>query len=469
VLVLSTGSRALADNCNQAWTWYEEGQALFDNSAREAFYYQRALELCPQLVEARNSLGRVYQNQGRYELSIKEYEEAAIQALSSDIFSSSPGSRDLFLESIIGLGEIYRFQARYDLAATEFTRALEIYPNSLVAQNNLQYVYKRLNRYDNVLSPHNRLLTNAVFTRIPGLTLPRGSFLFDLQYRNWYQEAPLTKDMFDDESIKLVGAPESRATRVQLGIIGIRYGLTNDLTLGLIGRYLSKELNIEVNDIGDMQAINGSTTARPDATGFGDLEFLLKYHLWGQRKTHLSFYNILTLPVAEEKTARTDVTVKTVDNNNKVVFKDFHIKRRVPMGADSFDFTPGLAFSTFLDPAILHINLQYRITDGKYIGDEFRTDCAIIYPLNKSVNATIETEYRWRDDTRQELLPPKSDVSGSKFTEKGGHTVFVSPGFQFAVGRGLKLEMGVKIPVVKQQDGWEEDFVFHVGMAKIVF
>ena len=206
--------------------------------------------------------------------------------------------------------------------------------------------------------------------------------------------------------------------------------------------------------------------ASPKATGLGDLEFLLKYHLWGQRKTHLSFYNLLTIPIGEKKIATADASIHTPE-----ISQDFHVRRRVPMGADSFDFTPGLAFTTFLDPAILHINLQYRITDGKYVGDEFRTDCAIIYPLNKSVNATIETGYRWRDDTRQELLPPESGSGDldTRLTEKGGHTVFFSPGSQFTVGRGLKLELGVKIPVHKQKKGWAEDYVFHVGMAKMVF
>lgn len=463
VIVLFPWSRAGSEDCNEAWNWYEEGRALFDNSPREAFYYQRALELCPQMVEAHNSLGRVYRNQGLYELSIRQYREAGIQALSSDLFASHPGSRDLFLDSIISLGEVYRFQGKYNLAAAEFTRALEIYPDSRAAQNNLQYVYKRLNKYDHALSPHSRLLTNAVFTRIPGMTLPRGGMLVDLQYKNWAQEAPLTLDMFESDEVRLVGAPDSRGVRVQVGIMGLRYGLTNDITLGLIGKYFFRKLELETNVVADRQ-IAATTKARPRVEGVGDLQFLVKYHLWGQRKTHLAFYNLLTLPIADEKIAETNVRHQVPGG-----IMVSNIRRRIPMGAESFDFTPGLAFTTYLDPAIFHLNVQYRFTDGKYVGDEFRTDCGIIYPLYKSVNATIEAGYRWRDDTRQEFLQPQSGPIDNRFTEKGGNTVFFSPGFLFEVGRGVKLELGVKIPLVKQKKGWAEDFVFHAGMSIIKF
>ena len=347
----------------------------------------------------------------------------------------------------------------------EFTRALELFPDSREAQNNLQYIYKRQNRYDKVLSPHNRLLTNAIFTRIPGITLPRGSYLVDLQYKNWFQEAKLTTDMFDSRNIRLVGAPAKRKVRVQVGIVGFRYGLTNDLSLGLIAKYFSRELKIQVSAIEGQQKTT-HTMSTPTARGLGDMQFLFKYHLWGRRKTHLSFYNLLTIPIGREKTATDFVSIRTISGE----VQNFHIKRKIPLGADSFDVTPGLAFTTFIDPAVLHFNIQYRFTDGKYVSDEFRTDCGIIYPLNKAVNATIETGYRWRDDTRQELLPPESgeDID-LDFTEKGGHTVFFSPGLQFEVSRGLKLEMGVKIPVVKQKEGWAEEYIFHVGMARMVF
>jgi hypothetical protein len=53
--------------------------------------------------------------------------------------------------------------------------------------------------------------------------------------------------------------------------------------------------------------------------------------------------------------------------------------------------------------------------------------------------------------------------------EKGGHTVFLSPGVQVFLTKGLKTEFGLQIPIVKPSDAWAEDIVFHFGLMKYFF
>jgi len=200
----------VADSCDEAREWYNEGLQLSDDSKREAYYYKQAIDLCPGFVAAHNRLAEVYKNQGKYILSIEQFEQARIQALSSNQFAARSGSRALFLESVISLGEIYRIQGQYKRAAQEFSKALQMDPDSPAAQNNLQYVYKRMHRYDEVLSPNNQMLVNALFTRISGLTRPRGTFRFDVQYHTWEQTGTLTDEMFDDERVQLSIPPSER-------------------------------------------------------------------------------------------------------------------------------------------------------------------------------------------------------------------------------------------------------------------
>ena len=474
IATLTPWNLVFANTCDSAWVWFQEGLALYDNSAREAYYYQKAIEVCPEFVEAYNSLGRVYLNQGEYDLSIQAFKQAWIQSLSSDLFSNRPGSNDLFIEPIISLGETYRMQGKYNLAAAEFKRALEINPDSTAAQNNLQYIYKRQHKYDSVLSPHHKMLTNGIFARIPGTTLPKGGIAFAMHYRNWQQTSRLTLDMFDDDMVWLLEAsPDKRTTRIQSSVMGIRYGLNNNLTIGLMALYFERDVEFQLGYDG-MNEVN----ANPEVRGLGDMQFLIKYHLWGKRRNHFSIYNLLTIPTGKEKTATSEDYIWTFGEFTKVT-------RKIPLGSGSYDFTPGIALTTFYNPVIFQSNIQYRITDGKRVGDELAANFGAIYPLNDAVNVTLETGYRWLADIKREqtiytlllrpdFIGPMWTPAGpveidTSFTSKGGHSFFIAPGLQFMLTKNLKLELGVKIPVIKQSEGWREEIVVHAGVVFMKF
>jgi hypothetical protein len=57
----------------------------------------------------------------------------------------------------------------------------------------------------------------------------------------------------------------------------------------------------------------------------------------------------------------------------------------------------------------------------------------------------------------------------STVTEKVGHTLFLSPGVQVFLTEGLKMELGIQIPIIKPDDGWVEAVVLHAGMVKYLF
>ena len=440
---LVPGNMVRADDCEEARKWYHEGLALSDDSEREASYYQRAIELCPDYFEAHNKLGEVYKNWGEYEPAIEEFKQASRGAS--------------FAEPHSNLGEIYRMQGRYDLAAEAFIRAIKIKPDFREAQNQLKYVHKRLGKYDAGLDvPPPELIPSFIFGRIPGMTFPKGSFLVDFQYRYWNQEAALEVD----DPMAVGTGP--RDVDVHVWIWGIRYGLTNHLTVGLIPKFFSRTANVSIPLLG--------IHAEPDVTGFGDTVFLTKYRLWGRRGTHLSAFHLLSIPTGDEDAEGGDQGVV----------------RRIPLGSGSFDFTPGIAYTTLKDPLTIQANLWYVITSGREAGDEFHFDLALALPRFRNFVSTIELNYRWADSaTRKQLFqtqlerppdigPPGSGGGGPvsheiTVKEEGGHTLSLSPGIQIFFTKELKAELGIQFPIIRPDDGWVEEFVVHVGFVKYFF
>jgi hypothetical protein len=450
---LASGNVARADDCDEARKLYNEGLALSDNSAMEASYYQRAIELCPNYFEARNKLGKVYKSWGEYELAIKEFEEA----------SRSPS----FVEPRYNLGEIYRMQGRYDLASEAFTEAIKMEPDFRRAQNQLKYVKKRLGQYDLVFEPPQfEPITTAIFTRIPGMTLPKTSCLLDFQYRQWSQESTVTVE--DPRALDAY----LRKVDVRVSILGIRYGLTNNLTIGLIPKFFSRRADVPISFRGEEARgpVTGGIDADLKVTGFGDTVFLTKYRLWGKRKTHLSVFHLLSIP--------------TGDDDAKD--EDQGVERRIPLGSGSYDFTPGIAFTTVKEPFTIHADISYllqRDTRLRQGGDEFHCDLALVLPRFHNIAPVLELNYRWADAAESQQLfqtnfqpgfggpGPTGEPETHETTvkEKGGHTVFVSMGLQYSFTKGFKAELGAQYSIIKPDDTWVEDAILHVGLTKYFF
>ncbi len=439
-------STVTGDSCDRAWKLMNQGLALSDNSEEEALLYEEAFALCPGLSEARVRLGRLYSNQGKFDQAATVLEDAITSMLADDFFMTRPGSKDMLLDAMLSLGEVYRLQGRLDKAEDQYSRALLMFPDSAAAQNQIQYVYRRLHRYDSPYPPRFEILTNPPFTRISGFSLPKNKVLIDTMYRYWVQDGPLSADMLDNDL--LLFPPEEREVHIHMWTAGVRYGITDRFTLGVIARYYYKKLHIKARRIttpGGPMDIDDATLS---VSGIGDTVLMFKYQLWGRRQTHLSVYNLLSLPTGDDDAQG----------------KDGPTVLKIPLGSGSFDNTPGIAFTTRFDPIITNLNLSYRITNGENVGDEFNLGMAFSYPYRGSVYASLEFAYRWRDDVRIKQQPGNYWVN-----EYGGSTFFIEPGLQFLVGRGLKLEFGVKVPLVKPDKGWAEDYVLSVGIAKIFF
>ncbi len=457
-----------ADDCDKAWEWLQEATASFHDVHRQTYCLEKALDLCPLLVEAKLRLGKIHMQQGRLGLARREFEQVKIQILSSDFLMSQPGSKQLLVDSMLNTAEIYRMQGKLEEAASQLEKLLESFPDCRAAQNNLQYIYKRLHNFDLNLLPYHRMVTNPSFNRISAFPMPRGKLLFDTLFRFWHQTATIADDMYEQGS-PLFYPAEERSVHVKTLIMGMRYAVTDKLTMGIIGKYFWKTVDVNLESVPGPDA-----KAEFNVSGFGDTVFFTKYHLWGKRKTHLAFFHLLSIPTGDQNAIGKDKDVRQED-----------VWRWIPLGSGSVDFMPGLALSTELNKVQTNINVSYKFTNGQHVGDEFNMGAAFLYPLNPSVYGDLEFNYRWRGHVRRkqhilamkgrpDVITPQRLPGGpvpvdTWVTDKGGNSLFISPCLQFFVAEGLKLEIGGRVPLVKQENGWIEDYVIHAGLSKRFF
>jgi hypothetical protein len=288
-----------------------------------------------------------------------------------------------------------------------------------------------------------------------------------------------------EDGFLVAAAPTELFSTINTYILSMRYGLTNNITVGLIPRVLSQSLDVDLTGFDHLEI--------PTNTELGDTEFLLKYQLWGKRKQHISFYTLLNLPTGREVKVKgkepliTRYGVQQEDGITTVQAYKFDFIRYVPFGSESFDLAPGIALTFGLDPLVFHSNIQYKFTDDILIGDEFRLNLATIYNMNSSVNAIMEMNFRWRGEARRRFhtvlfkFQPDSITINmepvtagpvaieSYYTDKGGSSLFISPGLQFTVAEGIRVEAGVQIPVIKPSTGWTEYIIYHLGVTFLSF
>ncbi|MEW6381530.1 MAG: transporter [bacterium] len=423
--------RAVASgaDCTKAGEWYQKGLALSDNSAQEIACYQKAVELCPEHAPSHERLGNIYKARRQWDMAVRELQLACEGSDSSDPHTS--------------LGEIYRMQGEYELAIREFHTALDIREEDKRAQANLEYIQRMMGR-DDAGGEERSMVPVPIFSREPGLTLSQGITSVSLTLgsmtirREWI-------------------SPQERPVDVWRLALGIRYGLTDDLTLGIIPKMFWKKAYIRTWE-GESQ---------PSVHGLGDTVVLLKYCLWSRRHTSFAASLATSVPTGDEhKTAWYGWTSYTI-----------------PLGSGRYEFMPGLAFSTsFRDLGYLHTNVSYffprQRENGLDPGDELSYNLALCRPIPligepyffslpvTSLVGQIELNGVYRGEGRG---PKIVDGQESRVTFSGGNMLSWSPGIQFLFQGNMMFEAGVQIPLFVPDNPWCTEPVYQIGWTRSFF
>jgi len=102
----------------------EQALSTEDLSEKERLYLE-AIKLWPAFAQAHNNLGDVYEEQGRFEEAIKEYEVASALAPSAPY-------------PYFGLGDVYFTLGKYKLAIPYYKKGLKIQPNDKASLERLK-------------------------------------------------------------------------------------------------------------------------------------------------------------------------------------------------------------------------------------------------------------------------------------------------------------------------------------------
>lgn len=433
-LIFSFPAQAASTECSEAKTWYHKGLALSNNSLEEIACYQKALELCPGYAQVHIQLGNVYKARQEWNSAIEELQLACTQ-------------NDL-AEPHTSLGEIYRLQGQYDLAVQEFQTALDITPEDKRALSSLEYIYRMSGRYDDE-GDNPSLVPSLIFGREPGFTLPSGGTILDWQVQS------LQRKQYENQGEQTIN--------IWKLLIGIRYGLTNNLTLGIIPKLFWKKAYIlrPVGSAGEQQEY------QPSVYGLGDTMILVKYCLWYRKKASLAAALNISFPTGDEK--------KTA----RYAGIDFPIS----LGSGKYEFMPSLAFSNGLgNLGYLHANFHYffhRTSEPRYKdpGDEIGYNMGFCHPISllgtsylfsmpiTGLVAQIELNGLYTAKARMNENEEESDV-----IKPGGNTLFLSPGVKLVFYPDLQLEAGVQFPIsIPQEEPWIKEPIFHIGFTKYIF
>ncbi len=118
------------------------------NYDRAISEFKRATAFNPELPEAYEYLGKVYQTTGKTDEAIKTYKKGVQQNPSSE-------------KAIISLGNIYVENKQYVEAETQFKKLAQVSPTSPYPYNTLGHIYLLTNRYEDAEEQFKRVIKLA--------------------------------------------------------------------------------------------------------------------------------------------------------------------------------------------------------------------------------------------------------------------------------------------------------------------
>jgi len=232
------------------------------------------------------------------------------------------------------------------------------------------------------------------------------------------------------------GKDAHTADSVFHSILGIGYGITNNLTVSLNIPYE------QVNNIREAHSDEPDEIHQHgDSKGIGDMTIMAQYRfLKTDDKWEAAVLGGLKIP-----------TGKT--NDRDIHGETFEAEFLPGSGAWSPIF--GLAATKKFNRISLDANVQYTIRNGgtqiTNLGDLFNYNTAVSYRAangDLAWDLILEVNGEWKE---------KQKTRGAWDSNSGGHMIFISPGTRIVMGKKVSAFLSVGIPVLQDLNGIQDD------------
>lgn len=285
---------------------------------------------------------------------------------------------------------------------------------------------------------------------IPGSTLPQGvsAMGFNLQFTSM-EEIP-------DAELEALGMADDHVHSMSgmlHATVNYAYGVTEDLTLGIVQPYVKNNDIRNAHHHGGM----GEVEVAGDAAGRGDTSIFGQYRLFQRADSHLAMIAGVKMPTGDGSERENGGELFTVEHQP---------------GSGSWDPFAGLAFDRRLGPAGFSANVLYTYTtDGDQqtdLGNLFFYNAALSYPIMRSGEGHTPQHHQHQHtagilDTLELVLElngetwGRIEIAGMPEEHSGGHVLYVSPGMRLGFGRRWSAHISCGIPLVNDLNGRQSE------------
>lgn len=216
-------------------------------------------------------------------------------------------------------------------------------------------------------------------------------------------------------------------------VLGVGYGLTDDLTLGFKIPY------VRLDNIREAHADEpGEIHPHGDAKGMGDISLFGQYRFLNLKADKIESALIFGLKMPTGKTTDKDIGGERFETEFQP-------------GSGAWSPIAGIAFTKRFDRLSIDTNIMYTLaTEGAQdtdLGDLFNYNAAVSYRafLNKELtwDVIIEANGEWKD---------KQEIGGVRDENSGENAIFLTPGTRVS-WKQWSAYVSVGFPVVQDLNG----------------
>ena len=307
-------------------------------------------------------------------------------------------------------------------------------------------------------------------------THSKGGWMASYRYMHMYMDGMRRGDqrVSSDDVFNEGFAVTPESMTMDMHMLGLMYGLTDKLTLTLMGNYMESEMEHRIISQTVANAINAGTTGFTTRTsGIGDLRLggLYRFYLKEYRKAHFGLG--LSVPTG------------SIDEKDRIPGMGGPANRQLPApmqhGSGTFDLLPSLTFVQQFDNGSYGvqangvIRLESENSNGYRLGNSFGATTWAGYNLNPWIALNTGLSYNYTGTLRgtQEGVSQTSMIGKSiptAFGENyGGTRLDGLFGLNCYVPDGLlknhRLAIDIRLPLWQDLNGYqlETDVILTLG------